>query len=140
MITNQVQYQIGADASQAIAEFRKLSAAAEYSSFMANQAAGGGGQLVAYWKFDETSGTTANDSSGYGNNGTVYGATWSGGCLSFDGVNDYINAGKEIEFEITIIPHKEINEEVIMTLLKHGEFMGLGQFRNGGYGRFEVVK
>lgn len=54
--------------------------------------------------------------------------------------SDYINAGKEIEFEITIIPHKEINEEVIMTLLKHGEFMGLGQFRNGGYGRFEVVK
>jgi chitodextrinase len=43
------------------------------------------GDLVAYWKFDEGSGTLAADSSGNGNNGTVYGATWTGGCLSFDG-------------------------------------------------------
>jgi YVTN family beta-propeller protein len=54
------------------------------------QAAGGGGQLVAYWKFDEGSGTSVPDSSGNGNNGTVYGATWSGGALSFDGVDDYV--------------------------------------------------
>jgi hypothetical protein len=53
--------------------------------------------------------------------------------------SDYINAGKEIEFEIVLIPHKEIKEETILTLLKHGELMGLGQFRNGGYGRFEIV-
>jgi hypothetical protein len=53
--------------------------------------------------------------------------------------SDYINAGKEIEFDITLIPHKEINEDTILTLLKHGELMGLGQFRNGGYGRFEVL-
>ena len=53
--------------------------------------------------------------------------------------SDYINAGKEIEFDITLIPHKEINEDTILTLLKHGELMGLGQFRNGGYGRFEVI-
>lgn len=53
--------------------------------------------------------------------------------------SDYIKAGKEIEFEITLIPHKEIKEETILTLLKHGELMGLGQFRNGGYGRFEVI-
>jgi hypothetical protein len=46
--------------------------------------------LIAWWKFDETSGITATDSSGNGNNGTVYGATWSGGVLSFDGVNDYV--------------------------------------------------
>jgi hypothetical protein len=54
--------------------------------------------------------------------------------------SDYINAGKEIDFEITLIPHKEIKEETIERLLKHGELMGLGQFRNGGYGRFEVVE
>lgn len=53
--------------------------------------------------------------------------------------SDYIKAGKEIEFEIILIPHKEIKEETILTLLKHGELMGLGQFRNGGYGRFEVI-
>jgi hypothetical protein len=54
--------------------------------------------------------------------------------------SDYINDGKELEFEITLIPHKEIKEETLLTLLKHGELMGLGQFRNGGYGRFKVVE
>jgi len=54
--------------------------------------------------------------------------------------SDYVCAGKEIGFEIKLIPHKEINEEVIKTLLAHGELMGLGQFRNGGYGRFTVVQ
>jgi len=54
-----------------------------------------GVNLVGYWKFDEGSGTTANDSSGHGNNGTLIGGpTWVDGvvgkCLSFDGVNDYV--------------------------------------------------
>jgi hypothetical protein len=50
---------------------------------------------VAYWKFDEGSGTTAADSSGSGNTGTVNGPTWTsgeiGGALNFDGVNDYVS-------------------------------------------------
>lgn len=53
--------------------------------------------------------------------------------------SDYINAGKRIEFEIILLPHKELSWEVIENLLKYGELMGLGQFRNGGYGRFRVV-
>ena len=32
--------------------------------------------LVAYWDFDECSGGTAHDSSGYDNHGTIYGADW----------------------------------------------------------------
>jgi len=32
--------------------------------------------LVGWWKLDETSGTTAADSSGNGNNGTLSGGTW----------------------------------------------------------------
>ncbi|MGI6278199.1 MAG: DUF2341 domain-containing protein [Patescibacteria group bacterium] len=50
---------------------------------------------VAYWKFDEGEGTTAHDSSGQGNDGTINGATWqtedmciSGKCLEFDGTNN----------------------------------------------------
>jgi len=31
--------------------------------------------LISYWKFDECSGNTAYDSSGYGNNGTLYNFT-----------------------------------------------------------------
>jgi len=49
--------------------------------------------LVLWLKFNEGNGTTAYDSSGNGNNGTIYGATWTTGRygygLSFDG-DDYI--------------------------------------------------
>jgi predicted outer membrane repeat protein len=49
--------------------------------------------LVGWWKFDESSGTTAYDSAG-DNHGTVYGAQWTtgqiSGALSFDGVDDYV--------------------------------------------------
>ena len=49
---------------------------------------------VGYWHFDEGSGTIAYDSSGQGNNGTIYGATWTsgkvGGALEFDGKDDYV--------------------------------------------------
>lgn len=52
--------------------------------------------LVGYWNFNEGSGTTANDSSGSGNNATLMnGPTWTTGRvgqgLNFDGVNDYVS-------------------------------------------------
>ena len=54
--------------------------------------------LVAHWKFDETSGTTALDCVG-DNNGTVHGATWTtgqvGGALEFDGLDDYVDVGND---------------------------------------------
>lgn len=52
--------------------------------------------MVSYWKFEEGSGSTANDSVG-SNNGTINGAAaWttsgrSGNALIFDGSNDYIS-------------------------------------------------
>ncbi len=55
---------------------------------------------VAYWRFDEGHGSTAYDDSVNNNDGKIYGATWqsedmckSGKCLSFDGVDDYVNCG-----------------------------------------------
>ncbi len=56
------------------------------------------GGLVGHWQFDEGSGATANDSSGYGNAGTLTnGPVWTtgkiGGALDFDGVDDYVNIG-----------------------------------------------
>ncbi|MDA8990393.1 hypothetical protein N9H45_02540 [Opitutales bacterium] len=53
--------------------------------------------LVGWWKFDETSGIVAYDSSGNGHDGNLTnGPTWTdgkiGGALSFDGVDDHIIA------------------------------------------------
>jgi hypothetical protein len=64
-----------------------------------------GDGLVAWWKFDETSGTVAYDSSGNGNNGTLTsGPTWiSGkieGALSFDGVDDYVKVKHSDELSL----------------------------------------
>ena len=53
--------------------------------------------LAGYWNFNEGSGTVAHDSSGNGNDGTIYDATWTTGisdnALDFDGINDYVNCG-----------------------------------------------
>jgi len=53
--------------------------------------------LVAEWHFDEGSGSVLKDSSGNGNDGVIYGATWVEGkygkALSFDGVDDYVDCG-----------------------------------------------
>ncbi len=67
-------------------------------------------ELIAYWKFDEKTGITAYDSSGYGNHGTIQGATWVtgkfGGALSFDGKDDYLkvpsNPSLDTKNEITL--------------------------------------
>ena len=57
------------------------------------------GDIVGCWKLDETSGTTAADSTGYGNNGTVITMNpptgWTtgqiDGALRFDGGNNYVS-------------------------------------------------
>jgi hypothetical protein len=53
--------------------------------------------LVAYWKFNEGSGTTAADSSGNLHNGTICGAAWDYGILNkalkYDGIDDYVSFG-----------------------------------------------
>ena len=54
---------------------------------------------VLVMHFNEGSGTAAKDSSGYGNDGTIYGAKWVDGrcgkALSFDGVEDYVDCGTD---------------------------------------------
>jgi hypothetical protein len=50
--------------------------------------------LVGHWTFDENMGTTAYDSSVFGNTGTINEARWVegkyGSGLNFDGVDDYV--------------------------------------------------
>jgi formylglycine-generating enzyme required for sulfatase activity len=62
--------------------------------------------LVGHWTFDEGTGTTARDSSGKGNHGTVMGgAKWAkgkvGGALEFDGRDDFVLIPNESSFDIT---------------------------------------
>ena len=50
--------------------------------------------MVAYWDFNEGSGTVLHDKSGNGNSATIYGPTWaagvSGSSLHFNGTTDYV--------------------------------------------------
>ncbi|RZN42511.1 MAG: DUF11 domain-containing protein [Methanosarcinales archaeon] len=59
--------------------------------------------LVAEWRFDEGSGSVLVDSSGNGNDGVIYGATWvegkCEGALRFDGVDDYVDCGSDASLE-----------------------------------------
>ena len=65
-----------------------------------------GVNAVGVWNFDERTGTTLADISGYGNNGTLNkgangtGLDWvtsdiNGYALSFDGIDDYIDCGND---------------------------------------------
>jgi hypothetical protein len=57
------------------------------------------GVVLAEWRFDDGSGTLAEDASGFGHDGTLTnmdpGTCWTtgqvGGALSFDGVDDYVD-------------------------------------------------
>ncbi|UCF42950.1 MAG: LamG domain-containing protein [Planctomycetota bacterium] len=55
------------------------------------------GGMVAHWKFDEGTGTTAYDSAGSNHGTLVNGPGWAsgqvGGALDFDGVDDYVDCG-----------------------------------------------
>lgn len=74
--------------------------------------------MVGYWKFDEGAGTSAADSSGYGNDGILKNQTGScggtacpswttgrfGSALSFDGVGDYVDLGNPASFPNGTMP------------------------------------
>ena len=59
---------------------------------------------VLHLKMDEKQGTTAYDSSGYGNDGTLSGAGWErgkyGSAISIDKVEDVVNAGNNTSLDI----------------------------------------
>jgi len=60
--------------------------------------------LVAWYPFDDRSGSLLYDRSGKRNHGTIDGATWvagrRGSALSFDGVNDYVGVPDSSSLDI----------------------------------------
>ncbi len=58
---------------------------------------------IAYWNFNEGSGTTTSDVTGNGNTATLNGSSWTsgkyGGALSFDGLDDYMDVGDQNALE-----------------------------------------
>ena len=50
--------------------------------------------------------------------------------------SEIINPELSFEILIGLLPHEELSWDVIEQILEYGQFKGLGQFRNGGYGRF----
>lgn len=70
--------------------------------------AGGTGDLVAAYGFDEGSGGTVADSSGYSNVGTISGATWTtagkyGNALAFDGSSSIVNISDADSLDLTTV-------------------------------------
>ncbi|MBM4027834.1 MAG: tetratricopeptide repeat protein, partial [Planctomycetes bacterium] len=64
------------------------------------------GDLVAWWRFDETAGHSATDSSGRGHHGSLIGNPQRqpgriGGALAFDGRDDYVSIKDTPDFDIT---------------------------------------
>jgi len=94
--------------------------------------------LIAHWNFDEASGSTAVDSSTYGNDGTITGATRvdgvSGSALSFDG-NDCVACG-------TTLTGTVLDQVCVESWVKVDTFPGSGDaynvFYNGGDGEFSL--
>ncbi len=63
-------------------------------------------ELVGWWRFDEGSGTIANDSSGNGNHGTFNGEPqwiigYFGSALEFDGTDDWLDCGSDPSLDLT---------------------------------------
>lgn len=50
--------------------------------------------------------------------------------------SDFIEAGKEYVFTIKVMKSSKVKEDILTAILDYGQFKGLGQWRNGGYGSF----
>jgi len=97
---------------------------------------------VAWYDFAELRGNTVYDLSGYGNHGTIYGPVWTRGpligCLSFDGVDDYVRVpysavlyawkdNNPCTFEVLVRPDFDIPPPEVRVILQYMDDVGTGR-------------
>jgi len=58
------------------------------------------------------------------------------GPRTFMAQSEYIELPINIRFEIGILHNNEVTFDIIDKVLEYGQYKGLGQWRNGGYGKF----
>ena len=93
----------------------------------------GGGDLVSYWKLDENSGSTANDSKGV-NTGTITGATWgqgvSGSCLVFNGTAGAVKVPSKLNlnpvYGLTMMAWAKTASYATTKIFQKGDYDGHG--------------
>jgi hypothetical protein len=89
--------------------------------------------IVAYWSFDEGSGDAAEDGSGNGNDGTIFGAEWVDGkfgkALEFDA--NYVLVPNDESYNFT----QDQSFSIILWINYEatGDWQGVLQKFNGGY-------
>lgn len=82
------------------------------------------GLLVHYDGYNKPIDNVWNDLSGNGNNGIMYGATWSNNEVSFDGVDDYISIGEinteNITYDVVFKGNPSTSHSSILTNVETG--------------------
>lgn len=53
--------------------------------------------------------------------------------------SDLIPANRQLSFQIHVVRGSGITKNLLLDVLSYGTYQGLGQWRSGGYGRFDVV-
>lgn len=54
--------------------------------------------------------------------------------------SDVVLAGAVIEFQLHVIKGGSVTRKIIEQVLSYGEYMGLGQWRSGGWGKFTLLE
>ncbi len=98
-----------------------------------------GSEAVGIWNFDDCPGGTVNDSSGYGNNGTIFGASCTSDtphsivgtgtgkyALSFDGVDDWVDIDvSNYDYERTTVLWINPNDKEDQILIRRAHCDGV---------------
>ncbi|MBL7014718.1 MAG: T9SS type A sorting domain-containing protein [Candidatus Marinimicrobia bacterium] len=112
-------------------------AESQIQSYMTTSPAVGETGLVAYWNFNEGSGATASDATSNGNDGTIYGATWStdvpfeGSTTTTEEISAVVTVGETNAYVIEAMYTDTVLVPILIDSLSDG--ISAGEFRFTGF-------